>query len=1611
MQKKKMNFNRLLASLTILMLLAMNFLPSLKLISYALDETEEVEVSCNFQIGDGELADSASLDVGEPNGKIILEVKVNGKGYLKSGTFSFDGKENFEIQESSKDLVKDEKVRTKIVDSEKPDKIVLPIEFKTKSEYDQDYFNKKNKVNFSGVYVDNNGNEKKIEKELTLTLAWTESFDINIENEVVKNIEYMQDGINTKIIQSVLKISKSNVDSKLPVQSSHVEIDVPQIEGLNLVNTKVKANKLSFTQGTEDSDVVFDESNYKIDGNIIRIDVASVDEEKVKLDTFGEDIYTLTFTYNGSSNVQAVDGKVRVVANGFTGITEENTAIVNYDLAEATTKVVSFYRENKTDTISLGYLIANSIQNRYDISYNKKDILNISRSELLSGVEITDSDEYFITEDGIIFNIDTFYKTATFNKEEMQNVLGEDGYIEILNEAGDVINKVETKTEADEEGNLVVEFSEDLAKISYRTSEPKEDGTITVLSNKWFNTVPYTKEEVATFSELVNASYGKAYYKEGFSDDLGKVESGIIVTPTLTNATAYCSTNTLSTVSENKGVNFQIYLNNSEDTSDLYENPIFEIKFPSAVTNVNVSNVNLFYANNELTISNVETLYDNEGKIVLRVTLAGNQVSYELNKETNGTVISLDADITLDEFTTGITENIEMQYANFSATGYFDSTEWQMLSEGNGNNGIYIIPITYNAPEGLVNAQTTEIGPQEENVKDVEEVTAEEEANDNSKIVSIKQGVQDGFLEEGAEAQLATMTISVLNNTNKRYTEFSILGRIPFKGNKDVRTGEDLGTTIDTILDSQIKSINSELSFDVYYSDNEEATEDLFDENNNWSMDFDKMGAIKSYLIIIDPSYVLEPSKTLEFEYDYVIPANLGLGEAMYGTYASFYKEIVGDTIQENVQANESADAVGYRTQRKAIIEAEFSPVSKSVQELFDANFELTIRNTSDVDARDVYVQINMPEYISLVNVEGINGSFDTEGRTLQIIVSELKAYDEQTVNIKFKVGKISETFNTTLTAGIFGDTVAETVNATTEEFTINKTEFFVLDVFSKDMAKPGALLTSLYSITNMQKESYGKVVITKNVSEIFNIDAVKLGSEQEGVTVEVDNDNHFFKVTIDDFTPYKTISITYDLEVNYIMKDKPENQTKITTALDVENRDLISSDTYVTYYAPSLEVRTINNNDFGFSQAGEVVNFEYEIVNKCAYDIYNLGIEIEHSDNEIINYAKVETPDGERYFNENILDTMFAILKVGENAKVTINATMLENDSIANNNLKLRIDNEKLSEASYETTVESKVEGQGHSIIGMAFVDRNSNNKQDENEEVLDGIIVNLYDSKTNELVESTITNVGGRYEFKNKENGKYYVRFDYDESKYKVNKREQAKVLNINEKNLTDNISLNNKSISNVDLSLTDENIFDLKLDATVEKLTVQNNAESTDFKVENNKLAKVDINPEIVDGSKVFIEYKVTIKNQGTIPGKVNKIVDYLPKDFEFDSSMSPEWYLDTDGNLYSRALVNEFINPGEERSLKLVLTKKMTGENTGLTHNSFEIAEAMNDSGISDVDSTPNNMLDEDDFSSADVIIGIQTGTIIRHFPVIVGSVLVVIMIGVLVWRIIDRRRYV
>ena len=149
--------------------------------------------------------------------------------------------------------------------------------------------------------------------------------------------------------------------------------------------------------------------------------------------------------------------------------------------------------------------------------------------------------------------------------------------------------------------------------------------------------------------------------------------------------------------------------------------------------------------------------------------------------------------------------------------------------------------------------------------------------------------------------------------------------------------------------------------------------------------------------------------------------------------------------------------------------------------------------------------------------------------------------------------------------------------------------------------------------------------------------------------------------------------------------------------------------------------------------------------------------------------------------------------------------------------------------------------------------------------------------------------------------------------------------------------------------------------------------------------------------------MLEYTIKVKNNGEVAGNANSIVDYLSNGLSFSSELNPDWYL-SGNQLYTKKLANETINPGEEKEVKLVLTKTMTNENTGVVNNRAEIAEDYNEYGISDVNSTPNNnVAAENDMGSADVIIGVSTGgTIIGYIVLaIINTVLIAIAIKLMI----------
>ena len=122
--------------------------------------------------------------------------------------------------------------------------------------------------------------------------------------------------------------------------------------------------------------------------------------------------------------------------------------------------------------------------------------------------------------------------------------------------------------------------------------------------------------------------------------------------------------------------------------------------------------------------------------------------------------------------------------------------------------------------------------------------------------------------------------------------------------------------------------------------------------------------------------------------------------------------------------------------------------------------------------------------------------------------------------------------------------------------------------------------------------------------------------------------------------------------------------------------------------------------------------------------------------------------------------------------------------------------------------------------------------------------------------------------------------------------------------------------------------------------------------------------------------------------------------MSSDYRFSSELNKNWY-QANSNLQNNSLSNIAIEPGQTQTVELVLTKTVTGDNTGTIINTAEIEEASNSLGINDTDSTPgNNNASEDDYGRAEVIITVGTGRMIIFISIIM-TILIVTAVTVLI----------
>ena len=161
----------------------------------------------------------------------------------------------------------------------------------------------------------------------------------------------------------------------------------------------------------------------------------------------------------------------------------------------------------------------------------------------------------------------------------------------------------------------------------------------------------------------------------------------------------------------------------------------------------------------------------------------------------------------------------------------------------------------------------------------------------------------------------------------------------------------------------------------------------------------------------------------------------------------------------------------------------------------------------------------------------------------------------------------------------------------------------------------------------------------------------------------------------------------------------------------------------------------------------------------------------------------------------------------------------------------------------------------------------------------------------------------------------------------------------------------------------------------------------------------VVKVEVHKKKLEDVVVKFAYGITVTNEGDIPGYATEIKDYIPEGLKFEASDNPTWIDEGNNVISTKQLENTLLQPGESKTIEVMLTWINGKDNLALKTNTVEIFEDKNEYNLADRDSVPGNKKDsEDDIDVAKVILAVSTGSVQTYFVLTLG-LLGVIAIGV------------
>ena len=1257
---------------------------------------------------------TVSADVNAEDTKLNIALKVKKAGYLKDAVVDFSDT-NFKIAktEESDNIqavdAENKKISFNQINNGENVTETINIALDKKDEISEDMFDRDNTIKFTGTYVNAKGEEVAVKKDIVVHTSWTASTaKAKLDYEITKYIPYSANNVSKLITQG--KITSYVENSVLPIKNTNIEVNAPKINNKYPETVTVVANSTNATNGDANGDN-FSKNNWSYDSTTGKITITvnnNAVNGKIQWAKNTADEFIVTYIYSSDVYEAVKDSVTRVTYDASSsmnlyvqsGVNKVSAHVDGYE--DQTKKIgdIVEFTSNATQSISKGYIYNNknaADENKKETEYVAQYTAHVSYADVIDAIVLKQDVDQFATANGseqstTVGGVNYAYnKTLAISKQEFNKVFGENGEITILNEAGTTLATINKDTEVKDNKIVVNLVPFNTNSITIKTSKPQAEGNVIFeITKALAKNIEYSTSQLKSFTQIKTQVTGTA---KNSDIDIVSTEStkNVDLTEPTQKASITTSNNRLSTIVKNENVEIKVTLENDSADDTMYTNPKIKITFSENIETINVKDCKVYF-DDELEIDEDSIMfYENgDGTKTLELKLKGTQTKYN-NVAAKGATVVLTTDITLNTLTPTTNTQITAEITNG------DSTVTNVATD-----------VKYIAPSGVVTTNS---------------MTG---YNGDEKIEVINGESQKALIPTKAEQKEVTYTMNVINNYENTLDHVVVLGRTPFKDNKDVSTSLSLGSNITMPLTSGLTVTGVDASkVTIYYSENGEATTDLSNSQNGWTTSVTDYTKIKSYMIVLNEDYAMNGGDTITFSYKATLPANLDYDQEVYENYGVFFNN---NKTSGTITDKAIATKIGFTTGSIAKLDAKLTSTigeGASVKSGEILEYELTINNTGVVDAENTTVEIKLPPELSFIPQDGDDYTYKVpedeeydESRYEELLnlpenevidltkyenlISELQQYEDNDVDsevLKINLGKITanstlkktlkfraqsdETKKVELKATVgYSDMISVETNTVSN---IIEKVYFDTQIGSKYKSlKEGetysfqiALRSSQYnyeleneSVDNSRKNT----VVTITLPDELEYDSIKLTRFNEDTfeedditsTANVKVSGRKVAVKVGDVDGERGKTLIINTKVGKLANEVYKKEVTVTSNIKADNTETENiDDISVTINKPGINVAQTANIPTGTTiSAGE--DFAYTFTIQNLSDIYLNDVEFTDAlPTEVtFKYLEIVYEDGtiDSSFNINSDGSINTKFYLSAGQKVTINVHVVAN-------------------------------------------------------------------------------------------------------------------------------------------------------------------------------------------------------------------------------------------------------------------------------------------------------------------------------------------------------------